>query len=100
MQTIKQIRTIQLTCQAGLFIIAVIALIFVGAILGFYHLSIHKGNLLGEVFVAVSLISGILLLVLRRARCPVCKNVFVGKTEPRWFSVTCKNCGRRSGDTH
>lgn len=100
MQTIKQIRTIQLTCQVGLSIIVIIALIFVGAILGFYHLPTDKGHVLGEVFVAVSLITGILLLVLRRARCPVCKNIFVGKTEPRWFSVTCKNCGRRSGDTH
>ena len=100
MQTIKQIRTIQISCQIGLSIIVIIALIFVGAILGFYHLPTHKGNILSEVFIGIALLTSILLLVLRRARCPVCKNVFIGKTEPRWFSVTCKNCGRRSGDTH
>ena len=53
-----------------------------------------------EIFLVDSCITGSLLLIVRRARCPVCKNIFVGKTEPRWFSKTCKNCGRRSGDTH
>jgi len=90
----------QIASQIGLATIVIIGLIFVGAILRFYYLPIEKGNFLGELFLIDSVITGCLLLVLRRARCPVCKNVFVGKTEPRWFSVTCKNCGRRSGDTH
>jgi hypothetical protein len=90
----------QIASQMGLTVMVIIGLIFVGAILGFYHLPTTKGNFLGEVFLMDSCITGSLLLILRRARCPVCKNIFVGKTEPRWFSVTCKNCGRRSGDTH
>jgi len=98
--TIKQIRVTQIASQIGVAIIVIIGLIFVGAIFGLYHLPVAKGNVLGDIFLLDSVITGSLLLVLRRARCPVCKNVFVGKTEPRWFSVTCKNCGRRSGDTH
>lgn len=100
MTTIKQIRMTQIASLIGLVIIIIIGLTFVGAILGLYHLPTEKGNFLGEIFLVDSLITGSLLLIVRRARCPVCKNVFVGKTEPRWFSKTCKNCGRRSGDTH
>ena len=35
-----------------------------------------------------------------QARCPVCKNVFVGKESPELFTHKCRHCGRRSGDTH
>ena len=100
MTTIKQIRVTQIASQIGLAIIVIIGLIFVGAILGLYHLPTNKGNFLGELFILDSFITGCLLLVVRRARCPVCNSIFVGRTEPRWFTVTCKNCGRLSGDTH
>ena len=100
MSTIKQIRVTQIASKIGLTIITIIGLIFVGAILKLYHLPIAQGNFLGKVFLADAFITSCLLLIVRRARCPVCKNIFVGRNEPRWFTVTCKNCGRRSGDTH
>lgn len=100
MQTIKRIRILQVSSQVGLTIMTLIGAVFVGAILKFYRLQESDGYLLGDIFLVDACITGVLLLIVRRARCPVCKNTFIGRTEPRWFTVTCKNCGRRSGDTH
>ncbi len=98
MQTIRQIRVIQRLCQASLSIAALIIGIFVTAILGLHSLSTMSGHILEGVFLGSAVMGGVLLLVIRRLRCPVCHNVFVGKREPTLFTPICRHCGRRSGD--
>jgi hypothetical protein len=97
-QTIRQIRVIQRLCQASLSIAALTIGIFVTAILGLHSLSTISGHILEGVFLACAVMGGVLLLVIRRLRCPVCHNVFVGKREPTLFTPICRHCGRRSGD--
>jgi hypothetical protein len=97
-QTIRQIRVIQRLCQASLSIAALTIGVFVTAILGLHHLSTISGHILEGVFLACAVMGGVLLLVIRRLRCPVCHNVFVGKREPTLFTPICRHCGRRSGD--
>ena len=79
---------------------AMIAATFIGAILKLYHLSIAVGSILGELFIGLGTFSAILLIIIKNLRCPVCRNVFVGKEDPQWFTHKCRHCGRRSGDTH
>ena len=98
MQTIRQIRVIQRLCQASLSIAALTIGIFVTAILGLHSLSTMSGHILEGVFLGGAVMGGVLLLVIRRLRCPVCHNVFVGKREPTLFTPICRHCGRRSGD--
>ena len=98
MQTIRQIRVIQRLCQASLSIAALIIGIFVSAILGLHRLSTMSGHILEGVFLGSAVMGGVLLLVIRRLRCPVCHNIFVGKREPTLFTPICRHCGRRSGD--
>lgn len=98
MQTIRQIRVIQRLCQASLSIAALTIGIFVTAILGLHSLSTMSGHILEGVFLGSAVMGGVLLLVIRRLRCPVCHNIFVGKREPTLFTPICRHCGRRSGD--
>ncbi len=98
MQTIRQIRVIQRLCQASLSIAALTIGIFVTAILGLHSLSTMSGHILEGVFLGGAVMGGVLLLVIRRLRCPVCHNIFVGKREPTLFTPICRHCGRRSGD--
>ena len=98
MQTIRQIRVIQRLCQASLSIAVLTIGVFVTAILRFHNLSSEVGKVLECVFLGSVVIGGALLLVIRRLRCPVCHNVFVGKREPTLFTPICRHCGRRSGD--
>ena len=77
-----------------------IASIFIGTILEFYVLDKHLGNKLSYIFVLNLGLSALLWMIVRRLRCPVCKNVFVGKESPELFTHKCRHCGRRSGDTH
>jgi hypothetical protein len=100
LKTIRQIRFIQIICQICLAITAMIAATFIGAILKIYHLSTTIGMILGDLFIGLGAISAILLITIKYLRCPVCRNVFVGKEDPQWFAVKCRHCGRRSGDTH
>jgi hypothetical protein len=72
--------------------------IFVTAILGLHSLSTMSGHILEGVFLGSAVMGGVLLLVIRRLRCPVCHNIFVGKREPTLFTPICRHCGRRSGD--
>jgi len=97
-QTIRQIRVIQRLCQASLSIAALTIGVFVTAIFRFHNLSAVLGHILEGVFLASTVMGGVLLLVIRRLRCPVCHNVFVGKREPTLFTPICRHCGRRSGD--
>ena len=78
----------------------VIAAIFAGAVLELYYLETHHGNPLGQIFLANLVLCAMLWLVIRRLRCPVCRNVFVGKESPQLLTHKCRHCGRRSGDTH
>lgn len=98
MQTIRQIRVIQRLCQASLSIAALTIGIFVTAILGLHSLSTMSGHILEGVFLGSAVMGGVLLLFIRRLRCPVCHNIFVGKREPTLFTPICRHCGRRSGD--
>ncbi|RZU46709.1 hypothetical protein EV700_1090 [Fluviicoccus keumensis] len=48
----------------------------------------------------VSLAAGAsFMFIAGRIRCPVCDFVFVGRRSKRYFTRTCRNCGRRAGDT-
>lgn len=100
MKTIRQIRFIQIICQLCLATTAMIAATFIGAILKIYHLSTTVGMILGDLFIVLGTISIILIITIKYLRCPVCRNVFVGKEDPQWFAHKCRHCGRRSGDTH
>ncbi len=73
--------------------------VFSGAILGLFSLESALGHFFESVLLTCITVGGILLLVIRLLRCPVCHNVFVGKQEPTLFTEKCRYCGRRSGDT-
>lgn len=100
MKTIRQIRFIQVVCQICLATTAIIALAFMGAILHLYHLNHNMGMILGELFIGLGAASTLLIITIKNLRCPVCRNVFVGKEDSQWFTAKCRHCGRRSGDTH
>jgi hypothetical protein len=97
-QTIRQIRVIQRLCQAFLSIAVLTMGVFVTAVFRFHNLSSEAGSVFESVFLGSTVLGGVLLLVIRRLRCPVCHNVFVGKREPTLFTPICRHCGRRSGD--
>ncbi len=98
-KTITQIRMLQRLCQASIAIAGLCISVFLGAILKVYQLKSELGHLVEDAFLASSVIAGVLVLVLRYIRCPVCHNVYVGKNEPTLFNEKCRYCGRRSGDT-
>jgi hypothetical protein len=100
LKTIRQIRLVQISYQFFLFSNLLIAGVFIGTILEFYELNIHLGNKLSYVFLLSLCLSALLWMIVRRLRCPVCRNVFVGKESPELFTHKCRHCGRRSGDTH
>jgi hypothetical protein len=100
LKTIHQIRLVQISCQVFVFTNILIAGIFIGAILDFYALDKHLGNQLSQFFVLTLSVCALLWLIVKRLRCPVCRNVFVGKESPELFTRKCRHCGRRSGDTH
>ena len=100
MKTIRQIRLVQLSYQFFMTTNLLIATVFIGTILEFYHLHAHIGNPLSQIFVFSLVLSAMLWLIIKRLRCPVCRNVFVGKESPELLTRKCRHCGRRSGDTH
>ncbi len=91
--TIREIRLLQNFCRGGL----VTAVLMAPAL----FLDDHRvGFLMLLVMLASLVLSGMLALVILRLRCPVCRHVFVGRGENReLFTPTCRNCGRRAGDT-
>lgn len=100
MKTIRQIRAIQRLYQFTLFINIIVIAVFAGAILQFYDLSTPSGNLLTKLIIISLIVSCIFWFIIKRLRCPVCRNVFVGKESPQLLTNKCRHCGRRSGDTH
>ncbi|MCC6374220.1 MAG: hypothetical protein IT465_05325 [Moraxellaceae bacterium] len=100
MKTIRQIRLVQISYQFFVFSSLFIASIFIGTILEFYVLDKHLGNKLSYIFLFNLSLSALLWMIVKRLRCPVCRNVFVGKESPELFTRKCRHCGRRSGDTH
>ncbi|PTQ89128.1 hypothetical protein [Agitococcus lubricus] len=97
--TIRHILWIQHTYKACLSLSSVLAVILFGAILDLYSLPAHSGNVMTVLLAALLVSCGVLILVLRKVRCPVCRYVFVGKREPSLLTRSCRNCGRRAGDT-
>ena len=94
---IKNIRRLQIACQSLLTLAVVLALFL--QILNYLQERQSAGAAVASVSVA-SLVAGlILLLVIRKLRCPVCRTIYVGRRSPRYFTRSCCNCGRRSGDT-
>ena len=92
--TIRGIRWLQNLCRGGL----VLAIAMTPALFLVESPGITMWILL-VMLVALTL-SGALALVIPRLRCPVCRHVFVGRGEYREiFTPTCRNCGRRAGDT-
>ncbi len=98
-KTIAQIRVLQRLCQACIAIATTCIAIFLGAILKIYHLKSELGHLVENALLTTTVLAGILVLILRYVRCPVCHNVYVGKNEPTLFNDKCRYCGRRPGDT-
>lgn len=98
-KTIAQIRLLQRLCQLSIAIATTSITIFLGAILKMYHLKSDLGHFLEDALIIATVMSAVLILVLRYIRCPVCHNVYVGKNEPTFFNDKCRYCGRRSGDT-
>jgi hypothetical protein len=98
-KTITQIRVLQRLCQTSITIAVTCIAIFLGAILKVYFLKSELGHVVENVFLITTVLAGVLILVLRYVRCPVCHNVYAGKNEPTLFNEKCRYCGRRSGDT-
>jgi len=92
--TIRGIRWLQNLCRGGLVLaIAMTPALFLvesPGITRWIHAATGKNNYA----------SHNMALVIPRLRCPVCRHVFVGRGEYREiFTPTCRNCGRRAGDT-
>lgn len=100
MKTIRHIRLVQTIYQFFLITSTLTLVLFLGAIFKLYHLPAQHGNPLGQLFILNVVICAVLWLVIRRLRCPICRNVFVGAESPRLHTTKCRHCGRRSGDTH
>lgn len=91
--TIRGIRRLQNLCRGGL----IVAVLMMPAPL-LEDPTATRWMLL--VMLSALVVSGVLALLLPQLRCPVCRHVFVGRGEYReLFTPTCRNCGRRSGDT-
>lgn len=93
--TIRGIRNTQLLCATNLVVFVIALLITVGQII----LDIHGFSWAGHALIVSGSLSGLLLLLLTQLRCPVCKTVFIGRRSRLYFTPTCRNCGRRAGDT-
>jgi hypothetical protein len=85
--------------KASLTVSVVLLVFLLLAILEVFYVPAILGNVLTVLWLLAVVASVGLFLVIRKARCPVCRYVFVGKREPMIFAKTCRNCGRRSGDT-
>ncbi|PTQ91199.1 hypothetical protein [Agitococcus lubricus] len=96
--TIQQIRLVQIICQISVSVSAISVLIFAAAILRIFHLSVETGVVIQDIFVASTVASAILILVVRRLECPVCANRFIGETHPSLFTKVCKHCRRGVGE--
>ncbi|HEX5360728.1 MAG TPA: hypothetical protein VFW49_06550 [Fluviicoccus sp.] len=94
--TIQGIRNLQVTSR-NLYVLA----------LGLLMLSlaarsagvIERSQPLAVAAFAFAMLGVALMLIVGRIRCPVCGYVYVGKSSKRYFTSTCRNCGRRAGDT-
>lgn len=94
--TIRNIRKLQIACLALLIASALLLLYAVLLI----RIDSHRFADVSAFLSVGCLTSGlVLLLIIRKLRCPVCRSVFVGRRSPRYFTRACSNCGRRSGDT-
>lgn len=94
--TIKSIRRLQVACQSLLTLSVVLALFL--QLLNYLQVRQPAGVVAGGSVIA--LVAGLaLLLAIRKLRCPVCRTIYVGRRSPRYFTRSCSNCGRRSGDT-
>jgi carbon starvation protein CstA len=91
--TITHIRFLQHLC---LFLV----LMVFGLIPASLLLESHWSNVLLQAWFVVLVLTGLLILSIRRLRCPICGAIFVGREDPMLFRPTCANCGRRSGDTY
>lgn len=94
--TIKNIRRLQVACQSLLTLAVVLALFLV--LLS--YLQVRQPASIVASSSVIALVAGLALLpVIRKLRCPVCRTIYVGRRSPRYFTRSCCNCGRRSGDT-
>lgn len=94
--TIQGIRNLQVTS------ICLYCLAFLAACSSIITLSLGLAITSARLFELslASLASGAcVMLIAGRIRCPVCDFVFVGRRSKRYFTRTCRNCGRRAGDT-
>ena len=97
--SIKHIRWLQHLYKTTLIISVLFIVLLLCAIVDFYQMPPELGNTFTVIWLAGVIAAGLLTIVIRRLRCPVCHYIFVGKTEPTLFASSCRNCGRRSGDT-
>jgi len=94
--TIQSIRNLQVLCQASLALAPVLLLLAFALNLVEHRQSIN--TLLAAAVASVGF-GGLLALIIGRLKCPVCHFTFVGKHSRKLFTRTCRNCGRRAGDT-
>ena len=97
--SIRQIRWFQRTCQISFWLAALMVTLVLAAIFQLYNVSGQTGNLLSVAFLGFFSFGILLSLVVKQLRCPVCHYTFVGVEDSELFTHTCRNCGRRAGDT-
>ena len=97
--SIRQIRWFQRTCQLSFWVAALMVTSVVAAISQLYTVSGQTGNLLSVAFIGFFSFGLLLAVVVKQLRCPVCGYTFVGVDDTELFTHTCRNCGRRAGDT-
>lgn len=93
--TIQTIRYLQIISQT---LLALAALSFISALLQPLH-QLHSAQTAMVLALGCAVSGGILMLIIGRVRCPVCNYRYAGRRHKSYFSRTCRNCGRRAGDT-
>ncbi|HEX5277770.1 MAG TPA: hypothetical protein VFW42_08885 [Fluviicoccus sp.] len=61
--------------------------------------AVERSLPLAAAAVIFAIIGALTMIAVGRIRCPVCGYVYVGKSSKHYFTPTCRNCGRRAGDT-
>lgn len=97
--SIRHIQWMQRLYKVSLIITVVFFMVLLCAMMEVVPLSPQTGNAMSVIWLGAVIISLGLTVIIRRVRCPVCRHVFIGKTSPTVFTHTCRNCGRRPGDT-
>lgn len=97
--SIQHIQWLQRVYISSLAVTVICLLILLLAVTEIYKIPARASNVMTIMWLVAIVLSVGLSVVIRKVRCPVCRHIFVGRTTPMVFTHTCRNCGRRAGDT-